>query len=306
MSKKIAVINDLSGFGRCSLTAAVSVLAAMGVQPCPLPTAILSAQTGYPSYYYDDYTEKMDKIREEWEKMGASFDGIYTGFMSGCRQIRKTLEFLDSFHGGNTFFLADPVMGDNGKKFGFSTDEFQAGMKELVRRADLITPNLTELCLLAGADDGTLRELTGKAGAAVMDGKGREGLPKPAIPARRLVVTAAEELARDVMSIGPSEVLVTGIRFLDESSGEERVGNLTVTEDRAVLCEQPYIGESYSGTGDLFASVIAGGKARGDALEDSAALAGKFIAAAVRDAVKNKIPRNEGVEYEKHLRMLLR
>ena len=293
MSKKIAVINDLSGFGRCSLTAAVSVLAAMGVQPCPLPTAILSAQTGYPSYYYDDYTEKMDKIREEWEKMGASFGGIYTGFMSGCRQIRKTSEFLDSFHGGNTFFLADPVMGDNGEKFGFSTDEFQAGMKELVRRADLITPNLTELCLLAGADDGKLRELTGKAGAAV-------------IPARRLVVTAAEELARDVMSIGPSEVVVTGIRFLDESSGEERVGNLTVTEDRAVLCEQPYIGESYSGTGDLFASVIAGGKARGDALEDSVALAGRFIAAAVRDAVKNKIPRNEGVEYEKHLRMLLR
>lgn len=293
MSKKIAVINDLSGFGRCSLTAAVSVLAAMGVQPCPLPTAILSAQTGYPSYYYDDYTEKMDKIREEWEKMGASFGGIYTGFMSGCRQIRKTLEFLDSFHGGNTFFLADPVMGDNGEKFGFSTDEFQAGMRELVRRADLITPNLTELCLLAGADDGKLRELTGKAGAAV-------------IPARRLVVTAAEELARDVMSIGPSEVVVTGIRFLDESSGEERVGNLTVTEDRAVLCEQPYIGESYSGTGDLFASVIAGGKARGDALEDSVALAGRFIAAAVRDAVKNKIPRNEGVEYEKHLRMLLR
>ena len=293
MSKKIAVINDLSGFGRCSLTAAVSVLAAMGVQPCPLPTAILSAQTGYPSYYYDDYKEKMDKIREEWEKMGASFGGIYTGFMSGCRQIRKTLEFLDSFHGGNTFFLADPVMGDNGEKFGFSTDEFQAGMKELVRRADLITPNLTELCLLAGADDGKLRELTGKAGAAV-------------IPARRLVVTAAEELARDVMSIGPLEVVVTGIRFLDESSGEERVGNLTVTEDRAVLCEQPYIGESYSGTGDLFASVIAGGKARGDALEDSVALAGRFIAAAVRDAVKNKIPRNEGVEYEKHLRMLLR
>lgn len=305
MSKKIAVINDLSGFGRCSLTAAVSVLAAMGVQPCPLPTAILSAQTGYPSYYYDDYTEKMDKIREEWEKMGESFDGIYTGFMSGCRQIRKTLEFLDSFHGGNTFFLADPVMGDNGEKFGFSTDEFQAGMKELVRRADLITPNLTELCLLAGADDGTLWKLTGKSGAEVMDGKGRRGLPKPAIPARRLVVTAAEELARDVMSIGPSEVVVTGIRYLDESSGEEWVGNLTVTEDRAALCEQPYIGESYSGTGDLFASVIAGGKARGDALEDSAALAGKFIAAAVRDAVKNKIPRNEGVEYEKHLGMLL-
>ncbi len=286
MSKKIAVINDLSGFGRCSLTAAVSVLAAMGVQPCPLPTAVLSAQTGFPSYYYDDYTEKMDYIREEWEKMGASFDGIYTGFMSGCSQIRKTMDFLDSFHKGDTFFLADPVMGDNGVEFGFSTEEFRAGMKELVRRAELITPNLTELCLLAGEDGDTIRELAGERD-------------------KERIMNAAEKLARQVMAAEPGEALVTGIRFLDPGSGEEMIGNMAVTGNGTFLCEQPYIGESYSGTGDLFASVIAGGKARGDSLEDSAALAGSFIAAAVRDAVKHKVPRNEGVEYEKYLGMLI-
>ena len=87
MTKKIAVINDLSGFGKCSLTAAISVIAAMGVQPCPLPTAVLSAQTGYDSYFLDDYTDKMEPFFREWEKMGAAFDGIYTGFMAGSRQI---------------------------------------------------------------------------------------------------------------------------------------------------------------------------------------------------------------------------
>ena len=99
MAKKIAVVNDLSGFGRCSLTAAISVIAAMGVQSCPLPTAVLSAQTGYSSYFYDDYTDKMTEIQSEWEKMDVRFDGIYMGFMSGCRQIGKPLNFWRHFTG---------------------------------------------------------------------------------------------------------------------------------------------------------------------------------------------------------------
>ena len=117
MTKKIAVINDLSGFGRCSLTAAISVLSVMGVQPCPLPTAVLSAQTGYPSYYCDDYTDKMQYFRREWKKMDARFDGIYTGFVASERQIENIFEFLDTFRRKKTFLLVDPVMGDNGKVY---------------------------------------------------------------------------------------------------------------------------------------------------------------------------------------------
>ena len=97
MSKKIAVINDLSGFGRCSLIAAISTISAMGVQPCPLPTAILTAQTEYPSYYCDDYTDKMEYFRREWKKMGQRFDGIYTGFVASEAQIRNIFEFIDTF-----------------------------------------------------------------------------------------------------------------------------------------------------------------------------------------------------------------
>ena len=110
MTKKVAVINDLSGFGRCSLTAAISILSVMGVQACPLPTAILTAQTGYPSYYCDDYTDKMEYFRAEWEKMNQHFDGIYTGFVADEKQITHIFRFIDTFKSPDTFLLVDPVM----------------------------------------------------------------------------------------------------------------------------------------------------------------------------------------------------
>ena len=160
MTKKIAVINDLSGFGKCSLTAAISVIAAMGVQPCPLPTAVLSAQTGYPSYYCDDYTDRMELIYREWEKMRVHFDGICTGFMSGEDQIGKVLEFLDIFYKKDTFLLVDPVMGDNGQGFPFLTSELRSAMKKLALRADIITPNLTELCILTDTDYRMIKVMT--------------------------------------------------------------------------------------------------------------------------------------------------
>ncbi len=282
MTKKIAVINDLSGFGRCSLTAAISVIASMGVQPCPLPTAILSAQTGFPSYFYDDYTDKMDAIREEWEKMHVSFDGICTGFLSGNRQIGKILGFLDAFYGKDTFLLVDPVMGDNGSRFDIFSSEFQSEMKELAARADIATPNLTELCLLTGADSRLAAEITEESE----------------------ILKIAEQMAGEMMSGGTGEVVVTGIRVTDESTGEKKMGNLAVTKEKAVFSSFPLVDASYSGTGDLFASVIAGGRARGDALEESVELAGEMIGRAIRDSVGSGVPRDEGVDYEKYLYML--
>lgn len=282
MRKKIAVINDLSGFGRCSLTAAISAIAAMGVEPCPLPTAVLSAQTGYPSYYCDDYTDKMEYFRSEWEKMGVSFDGIYTGFMAGSRQIEKVFDFLDTFHRPGTFLLVDPVMGDNGKNYDMFTPELLDMMRMLAAKADLITPNVTELCLLAEESYDVLSREADK-----------ENLLKK-----------IEDIAWHVMKDGPKEIVVTGIRFADEKDGTEKMGNLAVSEAGTKLAAFPFAGESYSGTGDLFASVIAGGKARGDSLADSMELAGKMISLAIKDSVLDQVPRNDGVNYEQYLWML--
>ena len=282
MTKKIAVINDLSGFGRCSLVAAVSVISAMGVQPCPLPTAVLSAQTGYPSYFYDDYTDRMEEFRREWEKMAVRFDGIYTGFMADCRQIAQTQKILDTFCVKKTFLLVDPIMGDEGRRFGMCTPDFLSAMRELAFRADIITPNLTELCLLTDTDYRMIGQMTDE----------------------KHMLTIVEQMAKNVLAKGPAEVIVTGVRYRDGGDGEEKIGNLVVKKNRTVFSAFSFVGESFSGTGDLFASVIAGAKARGDALEEAVDLAGRMIELAMRDAVAGSVPRNEGVEYEKYLWML--
>lgn len=284
MVKKIAVINDLSGFGRCSLTAALPVISVMGVQPCPLPTAVLSAQTGYASFYCDDYTEKMEYFRREWEKMNVRFDGIYTGFMGSEAQIRQVFRFLDTFYKEGTFLLADPVMGDEGIRFGFCTDSLLCEMKELVSRADVVTPNLMELCLLT---DHNYELVTGK---------------KPSAAELEKVVG---ELAGQLLEKGVKTVIVTGIRFWDPQEKIQKIGNLTVTKKRAELSAFPYTGGSFSGTGDLFASAVAGGIARGDDVFRAVELAGAFIRAAMEDSARQQVPRNEGANFEPYLGMLM-
>ena len=152
--KKIAVIQDLSGLGKCSLTAAIPVISVMGVQAVPLPTAVLSNQTGYPSYFCDNYTEHMEQIMDEWEKRGFSPDGIYTGFLADEEQADKILDFLRRFRKEKTVVLVDPVMGDNGGAYGIYTEGLRERMVQLVRSAQVITPNLTEaLLLLYGKKD---------------------------------------------------------------------------------------------------------------------------------------------------------
>lgn len=282
MTKKIAVINDLSGFGRCSLTAAISVIAAMGVQPCPLPTAVLSAQTGYPSYFCDDYTDKMEHFRQEWEKMEVAFDGIYTGFVASEQQIENIFRFLETFRRKKTFLLVDPVMGDNGKVYAMFTDRLLSLMRELVLKADAVTPNLTELCLLTDTDFRMIQSLTDE----------------------KHLMTVIGQMAANLIKKGPQTVVVTGIHFVDEKDGIEKMGNLAVTGKQTSLSAFPYVGGSYSGTGDLFASVIAAGIARRDKITDSIQLAGDFIERAIVDSVKEKIPRNDGVNYEQFLGML--
>lgn len=281
MTKKIAVINDLSGFGRCSLTAAISVISAMGVQPCPLPTAILSAQTGYPSYYCDSYTEKMEAIRSQWEKMDVHFDGIYTGFLADEQQAEQIFRFLDTFHTDSSFLIVDPVMGGDGKTHSLFTPGLLASLKQLCYQADIITPNLTELCLLTGADYAELR----------------------AIQNPQVLMERVQELGTSLLQGRLSHVIVTGIRYTDKMKNA-MVGNLSIHQGRTSLHSSPCIGGSYSGTGDLFTSCLAAGIARGDDISDLLKLAGDFLSLAIQDSIKEQVPRNDGVNYEKYLSML--
>lgn len=286
MTKKIAVINDLSGFGRCSLTAAISTISAMGVQPCPLPTAILSAQTEYPSYYLADCTDKMEHFRTEWEKMGQTFDGIYTGFVANEAQITQIFKFIDTFYTSDTFLLVDPVMGDDGSKYDTFTPALLREMKRLTKHADIITPNVTELCLLSDTDFETLCRFS-------KDPDSKEKL-----------LDRLKKIALSLCQDRPRHVVITGVHFKNKD-GSAQVGNLYVSERESFFSYFPYISKSYSGTGDLFASCLAAGIARGSSIPNTIQLAGNFLESAIADSASNNVPPNDGVNYEKFLSMIM-
>lgn len=299
--KKIAVIQDLSGLGKCSLTAAIPVISVMGVQAVPLPTAVLSNQTGYPSYYCDDYTEHMEQIMAEWEKRGFSPDGIYTGFLADEEQADKILDFLRRFRKEKTMVLVDPVMGDNGSAYGIYTEGLREKMLQLVRSAQVITPNLTEaLLLLYGKEEMEKRY----AGLLELDGEKRlEQIGK-----------IGEQLANE---FGLQAAVITGIEYAKKqkaapaliSGGEEngsmQMGNLVTENGQGSWCFAQKTGGSYSGTGDLFASVLSAGLVKGMSMMSCVELAVNFLSKAIAKTVQEGTDRNDGVCFEKYLGELL-
>lgn len=281
--KKIAVLNDLSGMGKCSLTAAIPVISVMGIQACPLPTAVLSAQTGFPSYYCDDYTDRMDAIMEEWKKMDFYPDGIYTGFLADARQADKAVEFIEQFEKEDTKILIDPVMGDNGEEYPIYTEALCEKMRFLVRRATVITPNLTEaLLLLYGARRAHVlwKELS------LMD---EERLLK-------FTESTGKELSKEF----DTEVVITGID-LPARENHQEMGNLICKDGVQTWVSTVKEGGSYSGTGDLFASVLSAGMVKGMDTVDSVRKAVKFLSKGIHDAVLEGTDRNEGICFERYL-----
>ena len=282
--KKIAVIQDLSGLGKCSLTAAIPVISVMGVQAVPLPTAVLSNQTGYPSYYCDDYTEHMGQIMDEWEKRGFSPDGIYTGFLADEEQADKILDFLRRFRKEKTMVLVDPVMGDNGSAYGIYTEGLRERMIQLVRSAQVITPNLTEALLLLYGKEGMEKRY-----ASLLELDGRKRLEQ--------IGKIGEQLKKEY---GLQAAVITGV----ESQAElcvHQMGNLVVENGHSSWCFAPKIGGSYSGTGDLFASVLSAGLVKEMSMMSCVELAVNFLSKAIAQTVQEGTDRNDGVCFEAYL-----
>ena len=265
--KKIAVINDLSGLGKCSLTAAIPVISVMGVQACPFPTAVLSNQTGYETYFCEDFTEHMAPYMEEWKKRGFVPDGIYTGFLSDEKQADKILKFIDTFAGEDTLILTDPVMGDDGAVYPIYTEELCSRFRELARRSYVITPNLTEALLLLAQ----IRETGYRL-------------------AKRFSLPA---------------VVITGVDHREEDE-PLKMGNLVLEKEKCSWVFAGKTGGSYSGTGDLFASVLSAGLVKGYPMENCVNMAVDFISASIRDAVEEGTDRNDGVCFEQQLGRLIR
>lgn len=281
--KQIAVINDLSGFGKCSLTAAIPVISMMGVQACPLPTAILSNQTGYASYYCDDYTDKMSIFMDEWEKLHFKPDGIYSGFLADADQVDKVLEFIRRFANESTHILIDPVMGDQGETYDIYTEKLGKRMRELAECALMLTPNLTEALILLGDEVYMKKEW------------------------QRLEALSEKEYLKEVESIGaqlhreyPAAIsVITGIHC--HKDGIPQMGNLICKDGKCTWVLAEKRGGSYSGTGDLFASILSAGMVKGMTVETCVKKAVDFLSKAIYDAVLEGKDRNDGVCFEKYL-----
>lgn len=275
--KKIAVIQDLSGLGKCSLTAAIPVISAMGVQACPLPTAVLSNQTGYDSYFCDDYTDRMDRFIEEWKQRKFCPDGIYTGFLASEEQIDKILKFIRLFKNEETKVIVDPVLGDDGEAYKIYSEQLCEKMRQLVRYADVITPNLTEALLLLYGEAGMQQRFSELDSKECLEEQGKK--------------------LREHFDL--KTVIVTGISFQ-----EEAIANLVVTAEGCEWIYSVKYGGSYSGTGDLFASVLSAGIVKGMSASAAAKKAVRFLEPAIKDAVKEKTDRNDGVCFETYLSYL--
>lgn len=283
MVKRVAVINDLSGLGKCSLTAAIPVLSVMGVQACPVPTAILTNQTEFESYYCDDYTDKIDYYIDEWKKRKLTLDGIYTGFLGSEAQVEKILRFCDTFRKENTLLFVDPVMGDMGMTYDNCTPKMIEQMRSLALNADVITPNLTECCLLTGTPYEEVLEQE----------------------VRRDYLKYLEEMARPLLFTSKIHtIILTGIihqRFTDVMP---KYYNLVITKEGCEYVSSIIHGGHYSGTGDLLASVVCAGMIRGESATDAVCKAVRFLESALIDTVKEGVPHNNGINFEPYLPLL--
>lgn len=271
----VAAINDLSGFGRCSLTVSIPVLSAMGFQVCPLPTAILSNHTGYESCYFDDYTPHMSAYIEEWEKRGLKFSAIYTGFLGNAAQIELILSFIKRFCDAQTLLLVDPVMADNGLPYSTCDAPICQGMARLAARAWVITPNLTEACILAGESYSKL---------ILCDDSER----------RARICAVAETLARR----GCRYVVITGIPLdggLIGNFGYDSSGKASFWENVKAF------DECYAGTGDLFASVLCGALTNGVKLQPAVRFAADFVSRVFAFCRESNLPAMDGMAFEPFL-----
>ena len=265
--KKIAVINDFTGFGRCSLAVAIPIISVMKIQCCPVPTSILSNHTGFESFLFDDYTDRMEEYIGEWKKLDLRFSGICTGFMGSKEQINIVSEFIEYFADKDTVVVVDPVMGDYGKAYATYTQELCDEMKKLVKYADILTPNLTEACIITG---------------------------EPYDKKRRM--KDLHELAVKLSDMGPDKVVITGI----EQGGF--IANYCYERQKEGKIRKVHrVGDQRSGTGDIFASIIAADAVNGVDFYESVRKASLFIKKCIERSIEMELPLTDGVCFEEVL-----
>ena len=270
--ERILAIHDISCVGRCSLTVAIPIISSVGIECSGLPTAVLSTHTGgFTGYTYRDLTEDMVPIDEHWQTLDIKFDAFYTGFLGSFEQIDivKRL-FEDLSHEGTTIYV-DPVMADKGKLYSVFGPDFPAGMRQLCEMADVIMPNLTELCFMLGLEY-------------------RDG------PYTREYIASVLEQAR---AFGVREIVLTGISYEAGKVGAVYMDYTTGETGEVMRSEVPGY---YHGTGDVFSSAFVGARESGLSLRDAVTAAVNFTVGSIIRTYDAKVDIRYGVNFEAGLR----
>ncbi len=270
--KRIISIQDISALGKCSLTVALPIISAMGIECAVVPTAVLSTHTQFKGWTFHDLTDEMDPIADHWKKEGFTFDAIYTGYLGSFRQVDIVKRYFRDF-GNGARIIVDPAMADNGKLYAGFTPDFPLKMAELLDGADLVLPNLTEACFLLGKEY-------------------RENYD-------RAYITSILE---GLLACGAKNAALTGVSF-----EEGRLGVVSMSGENGNISE--YYTErlpvNFHGTGDIYSSAAVGAYMSGMSIPDSLALAADYTVECMRLTLAEKDHNWYGVNFEQAIPYLI-
>lgn len=277
-TKRVLAIHDLCSFGRCSLTAAIPVISAMGSQVCPFPTAWFSNNLTYGNFHFTDFTEQMPDFMDQWQKLGFKYDAVYSGFLADAGQVSVVLEAIERFGSQCGMIVVDPAMADDGALYPVFKPAFVAEMRKLIAKATLITPNYTEACLLLD--------------------RAADIPPADKLPDSEQLRSMCEELTE----FGAKQIVITSVPAADDL-----IKVVSYDKESGVFDERttPRIPLRTCGTGDLFASVMTGAMLRGTTLSEAMLLAMEFTSHVIEYTHRSGSDVREGVQIEPCLAKLI-
>ena len=271
---RAVLINDMSCLGRCSLTAAMPIISACGIESVPLPTGIFSAHTEFEGFVKEDLTGDIGMISNHWKSLGERFDCIYSGYLASCKQAESVKRFLLDFKKSDTLYIADPVMGDNGVFYKGIDDSFISEMRFLCSLADIIVPNVTEACMLTGM------EIT-----------------------ENYDMSFIKELLISLRNLTAARIVVTGVDFDDGQIGCAVYDSLM---GRANMFFTPKSEGRFPGTGDVFASALTAAVMNGKNFFDAVQIAMGFTCKCVETTLETDTDRKYGLCFESEIKNLIK
>ena len=265
--KRILTIQDISCVGKCSLTVALPVISACGVETAVLPTAVLATHTAFPSWTFKDLTDEIETIENKWKELNIGFDGLYTGYLGSFEQLKLVENIFDDFKTKTNFILVDPVMADNGKLYKGFDENFALSMAKLCKKADIIVPNLTEASFMLGIP------------------YVEKGYDENYI----------KDVLQKLCGLGAKIAVLTGVSLRDGKLGVYAYDSVN---NKYFEYYREHLPVSFHGTGDIFASTLCGAIAKGKTLEDALKIAVDYTVECIKVTIENKDHNFYGVDFE--------